>query len=113
MSSGRRSNLDFLGSSYRDLIAFPRDARQEAGHQLDLVQQGYEPDDWKPMVTIGPGVCEIRLSKESGTFRVIYVAKFETAIYVLHCFQKKTQKTAKRDIDLAIQRYKALVQELR
>ena len=89
--SAPRRKLDFLGSSYDDLIAFPADVRHEAGYQLDLVQQGRDPDDWKPMTAVGRGVCEIRLRKASGAYRIMYVAKFETAVYVLHCFQKKTQ----------------------
>lgn len=107
-----RKELEFVGSSYDDLIAFPHGARHEAGYQLDRVQQGEEPTDWKPMSTIGPGACEIRLHEASGAFRVIYVAKFGTAVYVLHCFQKKTQKTEQRDLDLATQRYRQLLREL-
>lgn len=87
-------------------------ARREAGHQLDQVQNGIEPDDWKPMPAIGPGVREIRVREVSGAFRVIYVAKFADAVYVLHCFQKKTQKTAQQDLDLAARRYRDLLKEM-
>lgn len=73
---------------------------------------GLEPDDWKPMGGIGPGVREVRICDESGAFRVMYVAKFRDAIYVLHCFQKKTRKTAPRDLALAHQRYSDLVREM-
>ena len=76
------------------------------------VQSGQEPDDWKPMNTVGPGVKEIRIRDAAGAFRVIYVAKFADAVYVLHCFQKKTDKTRKADLDLAAQRYRDLLQEL-
>lgn len=107
-----RQPIEFRGSSLEDLRAFPLTAKREAGHQLDLVQIGQEPDDWKPMNTVGQGVREIRIRDSSGIFRVVYVAKFSDAIYVLHCFQKKTQKTSKADIDLATQRYKDLVKEL-
>lgn len=107
-----RQPIEFRGSSLEDLRAFPLAAKQEAGHQLDLVQAGQEPDDWKPMNTVGQGVKEIRIRDSSGIFRVIYVAKFSDAIYVLHCFQKKTQKANKADIDLATRRNKDLVQEL-
>ena len=69
-------------------------ARREAGHQLDQVQRGRDPDDWKAMPTIGAGVREVRIHDADGAFRVIYVAKFEAAIYVLHCFQKKSQRGA-------------------
>ncbi len=101
--------IEFRGSSLADLRNFPQDARREAGLQLDRVQRGLEPDDWKSMKTVGAGTREIRLSDTDGTFRVIYVAKFEDAIFVLHSFQKKTQKTAQPDIDLAKERYKELL----
>jgi phage-related protein len=71
-----------------------------------------EPDDWKPMSSVGQSVREIRIRDEAGAFRVIYVAKFADAIYVLHCFQKKTEKTSKADIDLAAKRYRELLKEL-
>ena len=87
-------------------------ARREAGYQIDRVQNGHEPDDWKPIPSIGSGVQEIRIRDAAGAFRVIYVAKFADAVYVLHCFQKKTQKTSKTDLDLAESRYRDLVKEL-
>ncbi|RKR37569.1 type II toxin-antitoxin system RelE/ParE family toxin [Paraburkholderia sp. BL17N1] len=101
-------SLKFCGSSLDDLREFPLSARREAGHQLDQVQRGRDPDDWKPMNTIGPGTREIRIRDANGAFRIIYVAKFEDAIYVLHCFQKKTQKISKTDLDLAAQRYREM-----
>lgn len=104
--------IRFRGSALGDLRAFPETARREAGYQLDKVQNEQMPTDWKPMATVGKGVQEIRIRDESGAFRVIYVAKFSDAIYVLHCFQKKTQKTSKADIDLAATRYGDLVKEL-
>ncbi|GAB2942503.1 type II toxin-antitoxin system RelE/ParE family toxin [Aquaspirillum soli] len=104
--------IEFLGSALDDLRAFPLLAKREAGHQLDQVQNGQEPDDWKPMNTIGQGVKEIRIRDASGAFRVIYIAKFAEAVYVLHCFQKKTAKTSKTDLDLATKRYRDLLQEL-
>jgi phage-related protein len=104
--------VEFRGSALDDLRTFPTSARREAGHQIDQVQQGLEPDDWKPMPTIGPGVREIRLRDVSGAFRVIYVAKFADAIYVLHCFQKKSQKTGKPDLDVAENRYRDSLKEL-
>ena len=103
----------FRGNSLRDFRTFPDDALREAGHQLDQVQRGSDPDDWKTMNTIGTGVREIRIREASGAFRVIFLAKFSEAVYVLHCFQKKTQKTGKPDIDLAAQRYRELVKELK
>jgi phage-related protein len=102
----------FQGSALSDLREFPLTARRDAGHQLDQVQQGLEPDDWKPMNTVGQGVREIRIRDESGVFRVIYVAKFSDAVYVLHCFQKRSQKTSQQDLDLATKRYRDLVKEL-
>lgn len=104
--------LEFRGSSLDDLRAFPLAAKREAGHQLDQVQNGQEPDDWKPMNTVGQGVKEIRIRDAAGAFRVIYVAKFADAIYVLHCFQKKTAKTSKADLDLTSKRYRDLLKEL-
>ena len=78
--------VEFQGNSLDDLRAFPIGARREAGHQLDQVQSGQEPDDWKPMNTVGQGVKEIRIRDAAGAFRVIYLAKFVDAVYVLHCF---------------------------
>ena len=103
--------VEFRGSALDDLRAFPASARREAGHQLDQVQHGHEPDDWKPMNTVGQGAREIRIRDAAGAFRVIYVAKFADAVYVLHCFQKKTQKTSKTDLDLATKRYRDLMKE--
>jgi phage-related protein len=101
--------LRFLGSSRRDLLAFPEDARRKAGYQLDLVQWGNDPDDWKPMKSVGAGVKEVRIREVSGAFRIIYLAAFAEAVYVLHAFQKKTGKTGAGDIDLAASRFRELV----
>ncbi|WP_137156438.1 type II toxin-antitoxin system RelE/ParE family toxin [Rhizobium sp. FKL33] len=105
--------LIFRGSALNDLRTFPETARRDAGYQLDRVQNGLSPHDWKPMPEIGSGGQEIRIRDESGAFRVIYVAKFAGTVYVLPCFQKKTQKTNKTDLDLAIKRYGDLVKEIR
>lgn len=96
------------GSSYSDLRDFPVEARRDAGYQLDKLQRGLEPSDWKPMSTIGPGVREIRITDESGAFRVIYVANIGRHIYVLHAFQKKTQRTSLADLRLAEARFKLI-----
>lgn len=96
-----------------DLRNFPLYVRQEAGYQLDKVQVGIEPNDWKPMSSIGRGVREIRIQEAGDTFRVIYVARFSDAIHVLHCFQKKTRKTSKADVDLAVIRYRILLNEVK
>lgn len=101
--------LTFLGDALKALRSFPEDARQEAGYQLDKVQQGEQPDDFKPMPTIGKGVEEIRVWDENGTFRVVYTARLADAVYVLHAFQKKTQTTSKQDIETAKQRYSDLM----
>lgn len=103
--------VEFRGDSLDRLREFPKEARREAGFQLDRVQRGLEPFDWKPMASVGAAVSEIRVRDESGAFRVLYVAKFEDAVYVLHCFQKKTQATSKRDVDLAEKRYRELLKE--
>lgn len=101
--------VHFVGSSRDDLRAFAEDARETAGHQLFKVQQGKEPDDWKPMPTVGAGVNEIRVRDESRGYRVLYLAKFEEAVYVLHVFEKRSQKTPKADIHLAKGRYADLL----
>jgi len=105
--------LRFLGDSHDVLTTFPEDARRDAGFALYMVQIGREPDDWKPMPTIGPGVREIRVRDEAGAFRLIYIAKFLEAVYVLHCFNKKSQQTAAKDIELSRKRLKELLEERR
>ncbi|WP_202303000.1 MULTISPECIES: type II toxin-antitoxin system RelE/ParE family toxin [Dryocola] len=103
--------VSFIDTSLADLRQFPMDARKEAGYQLDKVQHGFDPDDWRPFTAVGPGVKEIRIRDEQGIYRVMYVAKFEEAVYVLHCFQKKTQTTRGKDVELAAQRFRALLVE--
>lgn len=102
----------FHGSALDDLRRFPDGSRREAGRQLDKVQRGQDPVDWKPMPGIGTGVREIRLRDPTGAFRVIYVAKFADGVHVLHCFEKKSQKTAQGDIDIATRRYRDLIRGL-
>jgi len=97
----------FLGTSKDDLRDFPEESRRECGFQLSRVQTGLEPEDWKPMPSIGPGVREIRV-RVGGAFRVVYLATRPEGVYVLHCFHKKTQKTVPRDIELARQRLKQI-----
>lgn len=76
------------------------------------IQQGLEPNDWKPMPTVGPGVREIRL--HTGIeHRVFYVAKFAEGVYVLHAFEKRTRKTPNRELELARDRFRALVMKRR
>jgi Phage-related protein len=100
--------VQFLGDSLKCLRDFPEDARHDAGYQLDKVQRGEQPDDFKPMPVIGKGAQEIRIADESGAYRVIYVARRADAVYVLHAFQKKTQATPKKDIDTAKRRFAQL-----
>lgn len=103
--------VDFCGDSLDALRSFPENAKRAAGCQIDKVQHGKEPDDWKPMASIGAGVKEIRVRDEAGAFRVIYLAKLADAVYVLHCFQKKTEQTSESDIKLARKRFKELMEE--
>ncbi|WP_157269668.1 type II toxin-antitoxin system RelE/ParE family toxin [Azohydromonas aeria] len=101
--------ITFLGDSLKALRDFPGDARQDAGFQLDLVQRGEQPDDFKPMPAVGAGVEELRVWSGQGTYRVIYLARLPEAVFVLHAFQKKTQATPKADIELAARRYRDLM----
>ena len=105
--------LRFLGDSLNCLREFPADAKHDAGFQLDRVQRGEQPDDFKPMAAIGKGVEEIRVRDDNGIFRVIYTARRAEAIYVLHAFQKRTQATAKRDIEVARKRFTDLTKGVR
>jgi phage-related protein len=104
--------LFWLGSSRSDLRAFSPDARRVAGFQLRRVQQGLEPNDWKPMPTVGPGVQEIRIHT-GHEHRVFYVAKFAEGVYVLHAFAKRTRKTSKHELELGRDRFRALIMNRR
>ncbi len=104
--------IRFVGSSLADLQALSESGRRNCGHQLRKLQGGQEPNDWKPMPIVGAGACEIRVHDAQGELRVIYVAKFPEAIYVLHVFIKKSQKTAPRDLRLAMLRYQGLTRAL-
>ena len=103
--------IHWVGSSLKDLLTFPDEIKQDAGYQLHRVQNGFDPENWKPFQEVGAGAKEIRMSDNSGVFRVMYVAKFSEKIYVLHAFQKKTQKTNPKDINIAKTRYKTIVNE--
>src|ERR1700761_1085939 len=100
--------LIWLGDSYKSLVAFPAKVRRVAGYELENVQDGDQPSDWKPMPSIGKGVEEIRVWAESGTYRVIYLARLPEAVYVLHAFQKKSQQTSPRDVEIARERFEEL-----
>lgn len=101
--------IRWLGSSYEDLLDFRIEVRRQAGFQLGKVQAGLDPDDWRPFDEVGAGTREIRILEAGAAFRVMYVAKFEEALYVLHCFQKKTQVTSEHDKRIAAARYRAIV----
>lgn len=102
----------WCGDSLRSVRAFPEDARRESGHQLNRVQQGLDPQDWRPMASVGPGVREVRIRVE-GQFRILYIAKFPDAIYVLCAFEKKSQKTPQRELRLAADRLQLILEERR
>lgn len=104
-----RKPVYWLGSSLHDLREFPVGARRRAGHYLELVQNGIEPIDFKPMSIIGSGAYELRI-RGDGAYRVFYVAKFAEAIYVLHAFQKKTRRTGRLDLEIGAKRYRELIQ---
>lgn len=99
----------FLGDSLDRLREFPRAARHDAGYQMEKVQRGEQPDDFKPMPSVGQGVEEIRVRSGPGSFRVIYLARLADAVHILHAFAKKTRATARRDIELAKKRYAELM----
>lgn len=103
----------WMGSSLEDVLAFPLTARKEVGYQLHRIQYGIEPKDWKPFSEVGAGVNEIRVRDARGIYRIMYVAKFDEAIYVLHSFQKKTQQTDRHDKDIARTRYNLAIQQRR
>jgi phage-related protein len=101
--------VHFVGTSREDIRELPDSAQETAGFQLFKVQQGKDADDWKPMPAVGSGVHEIRVRDDSGAYRVFYVAKFEEAVYVLHVFEKRSQKTARADLALGKNRYAELL----
>ncbi len=103
--------IDFVGNSLDAIKDFPLKAKRQVGHELDRVQRGQEPSDWKPMKSVGAGVREIRVKDEQGIYRVIYIVKYLDLVHVLHAFQKKTEKTAKGDLNIAKRRLKQLLQE--
>ena len=96
--------VEWIMNSRKDLKKFPDDARNIAGNQIWMVQLGRQPDDWKPMPSVGPGAIEIRIHQPH-EHRVIYVAKFPEAVYVLNAFEKKTPKTPQPEIDKARKAY--------
>ena len=104
---GVLKEIIWKGGTLADVRRYPKAVKQEIGFELNNIQKGETPSDYKSMKSVGKGVREIRIHYEN-EYRVIYVASFEEAIYVLHTFVKKTQKTSKKDIDLARERYKTI-----
>lgn len=102
-----RRPLAWVGSALDDLRRFPEAACRVAGHQLDRVQSGLMPDDWKAMTSVGPGVFEIRI-RGPVECRVMVVTKLPDAVYVLHAFEKHSQRTRRADLDLARTRVAAV-----
>ena len=101
--------ISWIGTSRDDVGSLPGDARRKAGFQLRAVQRSETPTDFKPMSTVGKGVQEIRIRTEDA-YHIFYVARFEEAVYVLHAFQKKTQKTTKQDLQIGQQRYQEMME---
>ena len=101
--------ITWLGDTHETVKEYPSNIRREIGYNLDKVQRGFDPADWKPMVGVGQGVKEIRIH-EGNEYRIFYVVKFQEAVYVLHSFIKKTEQTSKKDIDLGKKRYIEMLQ---
>ena len=102
-------DVKFVGSSLDDLRAFPKSPRQDMGRQVNRVQQGLEPLDWKPVKRVGQGVREIRIRDEGNNYRCMYVANLGKSVYVLHVFMKKSQKILSKDIEIAKSRFKEVL----
>lgn len=103
----------WMGTAFNDLRAFPVEVRKDAGYQLHKIQSGLDATDWKSMAEIGPGVAEIRLRDRTSAYRIFYIARFEEAIYILHCFNKRSQRTALADKTLARLRYRDVIEHHR
>jgi len=100
--------LLWLGTSRTDVRTFPAVARRLAGFQLRRVQQGLDPNDWKPISAVGPGVRELRI-RVGDAYRVFYIATFDEGVYIIHAFAKKARKTPRRDIEIGRERFRALI----
>lgn len=105
LTTVKLKEVDWLGHEPA-MRALPTEMKKEGGKSLYRVQIGEEPDDWKPMPSIGPGANEIRLQDANGWYRIFYVAKFLDAIYILGVITKKTNQTSQLDIDNAKAKYK-------
>jgi phage-related protein len=98
----------WMGGSREDLKLFPEAAQSSLGFELYRVQCGLDPMDWKPLTSVGTGVKEIRVRDEAGIFRMVYLATRPEGVYVLHCFQKKTPRTSRSDLEMAMKRFKSI-----
>ena len=96
--------IAWVGGSLDEVREFPAPVKREVGRELMRVQSGLMPTDAKPMPTVGAGVHEVRV-RTGREHRVFFVAKFSEAVYVLHAFEKKSQRTARADLDLGRARY--------
>jgi len=105
--------LCWEGDSKKMFLSFPQEVIHNAGYQLSKIQRGLDPDHADPMNRVGSGVIELIVNDKSGWFRIFYVTKLGNAVYVLHAFQKKTNKTSQGDIDKGISRYDDLVRRLK
>ena len=102
--------LHWVGSSKRDLLAFPEAVVDNFGYALGLVQEGGFPPGAKSWKGEGAGIFEVVEDRKGDTFRAVYTVRFRKAVYVLHCFQKKSPagiRTAATDIKLIHERLKA------
>ena len=106
-------SVAWVGTARKDLQQnFSSEARKEAGYQIYRIQMGMDAKDWKPMLGVGPGVQEIRIHVEN-EYRILYIAGFGDALFILHAFVKKTQKTSRRDLELAKERFGLILKERR
>ena len=118
--TNKEKTLEWIASSYKDLMALPSDVRRRFGYALSLAQMGDQDDAAKVLKGFGgAGVLEVVEDDAGGTYRGVYTVKYAEAVFVLHCFQKKSKRgiaTPKSDMDIIRARLKvadALAQELR
>ncbi|WP_058973408.1 type II toxin-antitoxin system RelE/ParE family toxin [Type-D symbiont of Plautia stali] len=104
-------DVDWRGTSLDDIKKFPTEVKKDLGFELHKIQNGHNPTHFKAVNRWGAGVIEIKIKGDDGEYRVVYVAKFAEAVYVLHAFQKKTQQTSPKDVSTIVERYKAVVEE--
>ena len=112
MTPKNHKDLAFFQAAYDTYKKFPEHIQDDGGYQLDQLQRGLEPADFKPLIRVGSGAYELRLDDETNEYRVVYVAKLDNKVWVLHAFQKKTRTTRDSDIESAKDAYDALVKML-